>query len=574
MSATKSKQQGWVAVTLAVILVIVLAVVAYFYQQYRSQLADSQQTVSILEQTTERTRSELTTVQTRLAEANSRLRELESERSRLLSDAEATNARLASLQAQYDELRQDAQSSVGDLQTELEQARRDRDELEQTLAEADGLIARQAEQQARLENELSETIGALAAVEAELVAVESELVDSRTEQTAAEGRQTRIADELETTRSELVAVKAELAEAERSLSSRTAQRQTIEAELAEAERRLVSGASEKQAIETELTNIKLRLAMHTTEKRATEAELADAERRIAEQQAELASARSKTDDLNRQLADSQAHVQRLLNERTALLDATQRMEQEGREQQAANARLQQQLDDALAALNVAEVELMRREANLDEAMAERETVVDEYRQAREELALQQARSKNYSETIDELEARLNRETKAMDALQNQLQTLSNERQTLVSRLEDGTTVIKLPESIVFASGSADIGEAGRETLQLLADALVSFPDHLISIQGHSDGRPISPSLQQKYPSNWELSTARAASAVQVLNQSGIESDRMQAVGYADTRPLVEETDAQSRRANRRIEVLLYPNQFTMRVLDQAALETP
>jgi chemotaxis protein MotB len=267
-------------------------------------------------------------------------------------------------------------------------------------------------------------------------------------------------------------------------------------------------------------------------------------------------------------------VQRLLDERTVLLATIGRMERENSQFQAANNRLQQQLDTTLAELNVAEVELMRREANLDEAVAERQNVVDEYRQAREQLALQQAQNENYSETIAGLEARLGRETDAMNELQSQLQSLSNERQTLVSRLEDGTTVIKLSENIVFASGSADIGDAGRETLQLLADALESFPDHLISIQGHSDSRSISPTLQRVYPSNWELSTARAASAVRVLNESGINDERMQAVGYADTRPLVAETDPVSRRANRRIEVLLYPNQFTMRVLDQAGIDTP
>jgi len=341
----------------------------------------------------------------------------------------------------------------------------------------------------------------------------------------------------------------------------------VEAELVGAEQRLANG-------DAELVNAEQRLANG-------DAELVNAEQRLDESnaelqltRAELVSTRQEVDDLNRQLADSQAVVQRLLIERTSLLAKTQNMEQESRELQAVNSRLQEQLDTVLSELNVVEVELMRREANLDQAVAERETVEDEYRQAREQLALQQARNQNYTETIDELEARLNLESTAMNELQEQLQLLSNERQTLVSRLEDGTTVIKLPESIVFASGSADIGDSGRETLQLLADALVSFPDHLISIQGHSDSRSISATLQEKYPSNWELSTARAASAVQVLGQSGIQANRMQAVGYADTRPLVEETNAQSRRTNRRIEVLLYPNQFTMRVLDQAAVETP
>jgi len=504
VNATDNKQQGWVAVTLAVILVIVLAAAAYYYQQYRSQLVQSQQNLSVAAQIQERVQTELNTVQLRFNEANSRVQQLESERSRLITDAEANSAQLTSLQAEYDELRQDAQSSVGDLQTELEEARRDRDELEQILAEADGLLSLQAEQQARLEAEQAETIRILAKVEAELVGAEQRLANG-------------------------------------------------DAELVNAEQRLANG-------DAELVNAEQRLDESNAELQLT--------------RAELVSTRQEVDDLNRQLADSQAVVQRLLIERTSLLAKTQNMEQESRELQAVNSRLQEQLDTVLSELNVVEVELMRREANLDQAVAERETVEDEYRQAREQLALQQARNQNYTETIDELEARLNLESTAMNELQEQLQLLSNERQTLVSRLEDGTTVIKLPESIVFASGSADIGDSGRETLQLLADALVSFPDHLISIQGHSDSRSISPTLQEKYPSNWELSTARAASAVQVLGQSGIQANRMQAVGYADTRPLVEETNAQSRRTNRRIEVLLYPNQFTMRVLDQAAVETP
>jgi len=504
VNATDNKQQGWVAVTLAVILVIVLAAAAYYYQQYRSQLVQSQQNLSVAAQIQERVQTELNTVQLRFNEANSRVQQLESERSRLITDAEANSAQLTSLQAEYDELRQDAQSSVGDLQTELEEARRDRDELEQILAEADGLLSLQAEQQARLEAEQAETIRILAKVEAELVGAEQRLANG-------------------------------------------------DAELVNAEQRLANG-------DAELVNAEQRLDESNAELQLT--------------RAELVSTRQEVDDLNRQLADSQAVVQRLLIERTSLLAKTQNMEQESRELQAVNSRLQEQLDTVLSELNVVEVELMRREANLDQAVAERETVEDEYRQAREQLALQQARNQNYTETIDELEARLNLESTAMNELQEQLQLLSNERQTLVSRLEDGTTVIKLPESIVFASGSADIGDSGRETLQLLADALVSFPDHLISIQGHSDSRSISATLQEKYPSNWELSTARAASAVQVLGQSGIQANRMQAVGYADTRPLVEETNAQSRRTNRRIEVLLYPNQFTMRVLDQAAVETP
>ena len=120
---------------------------------------------------------------------------------------------------------------------------------------------------------------------------------------------------------------------------------------------------------------------------------------------------------------------------------------------------------------------------------------------------------------------------------------------------------------MFASGSAELNEDGLNSLNVLADALTSFPNHLISIQGHTDSRKISKDTALTFPTNWELSGARAASAVRALLTKGIPAQQLQAVGYADTRPLVKEVDAATRQQNRRIEVILLPNQFKTKLLE-------
>lgn len=286
--------------------------------------------------------------------------------------------------------------------------------------------------------------------------------------------------------------------------------------------------------------------------------------RVDELSQKLNDAQNSLTRANRELEQREAQIVDLTSSREELKASLTTAREEQDETTARIAELTEDLEATKTALKQARDELTQNEKDLRKVTEEKQLVAEQYQKAREELALQQAQKKSVSETNRELEARLQRERSAMDNLQTRLQALSNEKQTLVSLLEDGTTVIKLPENIVFNSGSAHIGESGRETLQLLATALESFPDHLISVQGHSDSRPIAPSLQDRYLTNWELSGARAASAVRVLRDTGIAPERMQAVGYADTRPVVEETDAASRRMNRRIEVLLYPNRFSVK----------
>ncbi|MDQ7246455.1 peptidoglycan -binding protein [Dongia sedimenti] len=114
--------------------------------------------------------------------------------------------------------------------------------------------------------------------------------------------------------------------------------------------------------------------------------------------------------------------------------------------------------------------------------------------------------------------------------------------------------------VLFASGSADIGDAGRDQLDTLATTLILITkeipndiDWVLRIDGHTDKRPITSGL---YPSNWELSTARAISVLKYLASKGIPENRMAAAGFAEYSPLDPGDSEEALTKNRRIEFKL------------------
>lgn len=110
-------------------------------------------------------------------------------------------------------------------------------------------------------------------------------------------------------------------------------------------------------------------------------------------------------------------------------------------------------------------------------------------------------------------------------------------------------------SLLFPSASAELTPAARPLIDLAVKTMERFPLKLI-VEGHTDDLPIH---STRFPSNWELSSARAARVVRELIQLGIGSDRLSASGYADTRPLIhpDDTPLDERRARNRRAVLVF-----------------
>ena len=112
--------------------------------------------------------------------------------------------------------------------------------------------------------------------------------------------------------------------------------------------------------------------------------------------------------------------------------------------------------------------------------------------------------------------------------------------------------IKIADPIGFASGSADLQPHLHKVLSDIALIINQAPGSQIRVEGHTDNVPISTA---RFPSNWELSAARALSVVRHMSRAGgIDPARMSAIGYGEYRPLLPNTTAENRSANRRIEI--------------------
>lgn len=112
--------------------------------------------------------------------------------------------------------------------------------------------------------------------------------------------------------------------------------------------------------------------------------------------------------------------------------------------------------------------------------------------------------------------------------------------------------LRLDESLMFDSSKALIKPEGKAAIQLLIPALKRLNRPLV-IEGHTDNTPINTLL---YPSNWELSAARANSVLHYLTAQGIPSDQLSTANYADTRPLVPNDTHINRSINRRVNLLI------------------
>jgi chemotaxis protein MotB len=124
----------------------------------------------------------------------------------------------------------------------------------------------------------------------------------------------------------------------------------------------------------------------------------------------------------------------------------------------------------------------------------------------------------------------------------------------------GQITVTLVDRILFKSGQADLTPAGEQVLRKFGGVLKDA-DKLIEVCGHADNVPVESEVRELYPTNWELSTARATNVVRFLEeQVGIKPRRLKAAGFGSSRPVASNASAAGRARNRRIEILLGPDQ--------------
>ncbi|HEV8325909.1 MAG TPA: OmpA family protein [Nitrospiraceae bacterium] len=156
------------------------------------------------------------------------------------------------------------------------------------------------------------------------------------------------------------------------------------------------------------------------------------------------------------------------------------------------------------------------------------------------------------------EEEIKRLTRTQEELSKSLQDEISKGNITIQQVRDRLT-INMVDRVLFDSGQAQVKPAGVKVLKQVGDVLNKITDKQIRIEGHTDNVPISSKLQDRFKTNWELSTARATTVVRYLiDQGGVDRQYLSAVGYADTHPLASNDSEEGRSSNRRIEIVLYP----------------
>ena len=176
------------------------------------------------------------------------------------------------------------------------------------------------------------------------------------------------------------------------------------------------------------------------------------------------------------------------------------------------------------------------------------------------------------DTVEGLKAELKQEKLAVQQKEREVSELDKTRMEIESSLKEqiaqkdikleeieGKLKVTFVDKILFDSGSVMIKSKGQEVLLKLADSFRDNKDQNIAVEGHTDDVQIGSALLDRFPTNWELSTARATAVVRFLQEKGnIAPERLTASGYSYYRAVATNETPEGREQNRRIEIILVP----------------
>jgi chemotaxis protein MotB len=213
--------------------------------------------------------------------------------------------------------------------------------------------------------------------------------------------------------------------------------------------------------------------------------------------------------------------------------------------------IQQETDRVIEELGNARRENIRVQEQLAEAQMEAQRARDMV-SARGEEAL---RLQGRLDQLAAIEAEVRERNQIYEEVLGRFRSLIDAGRLSVSIVR-GRMVINLPQDILFPSGSATLAREGRATLSEIASVLSEFEDRTFQVEGHTDDDPIS---TVQFPSNWELSAARALSVVKLLVQEGVDPELVSGAAYGEFQPVATNQTRDGKRLNRRIEIVMLPN---------------
>jgi chemotaxis protein MotB len=336
--------------------------------------------------------------------------------------------------------------------------------------------------------------------------------------------------------------------AEQQAASLEKEREALTARSAELQNRLDGLERDKSQLGTELSDVR--------------GQIATLEKKLADETAQVSALESDKQQLASGTATAQSEIIKL-QQRAAELEAeSARVAKEREQLRQEQSRLSAALDQERQRLKTEaedKARLAKEHEQLQQEQSQLSANLDEERkrlkaEAEDKARLEQERAAKEDE--------IRRLTKTQEELSRSLKDEIAKGNITIQQVRDRLT-INMVDRVLFDSGRADIKPAGVKVLKQVSDVLSKVGDKQIRIEGHTDNVPISTKLQDKFKTNWELSTARATIVVRYLiDQGGVQREVLSAVGYADTHPIASNDSEQGRSSNRRIEIVLYPKDLS------------
>jgi len=239
-----------------------------------------------------------------------------------------------------------------------------------------------------------------------------------------------------------------------------------------------------------------------------------------ELETKLTQTHAQLNDCDKQMVDLQTKYTRLQRENVEITNALEDLKLELRQEKMAVLEKEQEIEN---------LEAIRRdiEATLQEQIVQKDQVISEL-----------------DKTRNEIETSLKEQIAQKDIKIEEI---------------EGKLKVTFVDKILFDSGSVKIKEKGEQVLLRLADTFKGNEDQKIVVEGHTDNVQIGKDLLVRFPSNWELSTARSAAVVRFLQEFGkIAPERLTASGFAYYQPVESNETEEGRAQNRRIEIILTP----------------
>jgi chemotaxis protein MotB len=163
-----------------------------------------------------------------------------------------------------------------------------------------------------------------------------------------------------------------------------------------------------------------------------------------------------------------------------------------------------------------------------------------------------------SKTVESKQLEIQNVQSTKDSLISEMQEEIQNNQIKITQLADKLQ-LSIVDKILFPSGEADISPEGIRVLTRIGNILRNAKDRTVRVEGHTDNIRIGGRLKTVFPTNWELSTARATNVVRFLQEkTGMDPKRLEAVGLGPYRPVASNDTHDGRAQNRRIEILLSP----------------